>query len=180
MANRTSRHLQHLPASVYGFEFRDATQSDVWTARKILLQEAMNPLSISKDNNFVVAFDADKNDESVVGFGQIRHLDSEYAELASLFVRPEFRQQGIGGKLVEMLLARHYADGNSIQKVCLLTLKPTIPFYERHGFQQVTTTERRLLPLSVQLEFVAGRAISSCLGNEIVCMMQKNGPSGRS
>lgn len=170
-------HLQHHDGRtilfIHGFEYRHATQRDIWAARMILFQGAMNPLSISRENNFIVAFDDTKKEEPMIGFGQIRIVDEEYAELASLYVYPEHRRQGIGGKLVETLLSRHSTGMNSNKKVCLLTLEPTTQFYEEHGFRRVTESERRRLPTPVQFEFLAGSVVSSLLGNDIVCMIQK-------
>jgi ribosomal protein S18 acetylase RimI-like enzyme len=83
--------------------FRPASAADVSFARKTMLQQAMNPLSIS-EQTLLVAYDDDTQD--LVGFGQIRPLSAEYAELASLFVLPEKRKQGIGSSLVDALLER--------------------------------------------------------------------------
>jgi N-acetylglutamate synthase-like GNAT family acetyltransferase len=191
-----SNHLVFF-VSVHGYEFRHPTPKDIWTARMILLQEAMNPFSISiQNNNFIVAFDnatttattsttrgEDQQQQQqqthqppMVGFGQIKQVDEKYSELASLYVYPQYRNKGIGGAIVETLLSNHRAEKNSknTTKVCLLTLERTTRFYERHGFHQVTDgIERKRLPKQVQLEYVAGSVISSLLGNAIVCMVQK-------
>lgn len=42
--------------------------NDVFLARKILFQEAMNPLSISQ-GRLLVAFDQDDSEEHALGFG---------------------------------------------------------------------------------------------------------------
>jgi ribosomal protein S18 acetylase RimI-like enzyme len=161
--------------SVGGFEFRPATKNDVAIAQKILFQEKMNPLSLSKEYMLVAV---DERSNAMIGFGQIRPLDETHAELASLFVDPKYRRQGIGGKLVDALMERHnsgvYNNKEQMrQKVCLLTLKPTIPFYELHGFRPATKRERESLPNSLKLELVAGSVVSLVLGNEIVCMVEK-------
>ena len=140
-----------------------ATGNDVFLARKMLFQAAMNPLSMSTQT-LLIAYNGQSED--MIGFGQIRPLNTEYSELASLYVLPNYRQLGVGSALVNELLARH----EDHTKVCLLTLEPTMPFYERHGFVRIESLED--LPSSVQFEFKAGSLISSFLGNDLVCMIR--------
>jgi ribosomal protein S18 acetylase RimI-like enzyme len=182
-----------------------ASSDDVMKARKILFENAMNPLSISKEN-MIVVYD-DFNDETIqqqqqrqqqpklIGFGQIRPIGRsvsndgtsviEYSELASLYVEPEYRHRGIGGTIVDKLMERHRQQQQHQQQqkptttvssvVCLLTLKPLIPFYESHGFQVITNRDEiQRLPKSLQLEYTAGSFVSWILGNDIVCMIEKN------
>jgi GNAT superfamily N-acetyltransferase len=168
-----------LSCFVNSFQFRSASDNDVSSAKKILFQQAMNPLSVSKER-LLVAFDESQNDKTLLGFGQIRPLGGDndevvYSELASLYVLPEHRKQGIGGALVEALLERHKASSSSSKRVgvCLLTLKPTAPFYETYGFHVASESERKQLPSSIQLEFKAGTALSMFLGNDLVCMIEQ-------
>ena len=171
--------------------FRQATAKDVSAARKILFSEAMNPLSVSEATLLVAssdgATDRSVNDD-MVGFGQIRRLNDDYSELASLYVLPSHRKRGIGTALVQELLERYENSKDSSSgsssgtaaaatatctdsgKVCLLTLAPTVPFYEPHGFVVVEDTTD--LPTSVQFEIQAGSAISKFLGNQLVCMVR--------
>jgi GNAT superfamily N-acetyltransferase len=151
----------------FSIAFRSATPKDVFLARTILFREAMNPLSISQDR-LLVAVDTDADDR-VVGFGQIRELDaSVYSELASLFVLPEVRRQGIGSAIVEELLSRHNSND-----ICLLTLRPTMALYERHGFRLLENEALHNMPQSFQLEYAAGSVLSKVLGNELVCMVSR-------
>ena len=136
-----------------------------------MFQQAMNPLFLSQEN-LLVAFDETLPEEPLVGFGQIRPLDESFSELASLYVAPERRKQGIGGSLVKSLLERHY-DGDTIPtRLCLLTLKPTTGFYETYGFRVATETERLQLPGSLQMETKIGNLLSAVLGNDLVCMVK--------
>jgi N-acetylglutamate synthase-like GNAT family acetyltransferase len=136
-----------------------------------MFQEKMNPLSISQDR-LVVAFD-DSDENSLLGFGQIRPLDGVYSELASLYVNPEHRQQGIGGALVQQLLLRH-DQAEAPTTVCLLTLRSTTPFYENLGFEVMDKDEiQSSMPSSFQFEYAAGSVVSSLLGNGLVCMVRR-------
>jgi ribosomal protein S18 acetylase RimI-like enzyme len=152
-------------------DFRPATPADVLFARKTMLQQAMNPLSISQQT-LLVAFDGEHCNEKLVGFGQIRPLTGDYSELASLYVLPEHRKRGIGTFLVRELLRRHDAEKDQAAVVCLLTLRPTIPFYTPHGFKVVQGDEASM-PKPLEFEFKAGSVISALLGNELVCMVRQ-------
>jgi ribosomal protein S18 acetylase RimI-like enzyme len=140
-----------------------------------MLQEAMNPISISQDH-LLVAFDDDDPAEKLMGFGQIRPLDGVYSELASLYVFPDHRSKGIGGSLVEELLERYDKQGttNAPGTVCLLALSETAPFYEKYGFMVVNENEIQSdLPSSLKFEYKAGSVLSSILGNDLVCMVRR-------
>ena len=180
-ACRDGHSLRHrILSAAFQCSFRRATPDDVSVARQRLLQEAMNPLSIST-KTLLVAYDSDANsDDDLLGFGQIRPLDNQWSELASLYVLPEFRTKGIGSALVQQLLEDHDDDDSSSssqsKSVCLLTLRPTISFYEPFGFSTVTNEDTKELPVSIQVEEQIGRGISKLLGNELVCMVRRTQP----
>jgi GNAT superfamily N-acetyltransferase len=109
---------------------------------------------------------------------------ASFWELASLFVDPEHRRMGVGTAIIQELLRRHdeheqqqEKDGGNVLAavVLLLTLAPTAPLYEPHGFRIVdaASSEFRNLPQSVRLEHAAGKALSWILGNELVCMVRR-------
>jgi N-acetylglutamate synthase-like GNAT family acetyltransferase len=157
--------------SPFSLAFRSATPNDLFTARQTMFQEKMNPLSISQDR-LLVAFD-DSDERSLLGFGQIRPLDGVFSELASLYVKPENRQQGIGGAMVQQLIRRH-DQSESPTTVCLLTLSSTSTFYEKHGFELMDEVEiQSTMPSSFRFEYAAGSVVSSLLGNGLVCMIRR-------
>mmetsp|Transcript_94689 Transcript_94689/g.265141 ORF Transcript_94689/g.265141 Transcript_94689/m.265141 type:complete len:195 (+) Transcript_94689:78-662(+) len=155
------------------YSIRPATAQEVSSARKILFSQAMNPLSISLETLLVACEESGENSSALLGFGQIRPLDDQCSELASLYVIPGRRNQRIGSAIVQALLDRHYSDEQHSQ-LCLLTLKPTIGFYEAFGFRVADELERKKLPKAIQLEFQAGNALSFVLGNDLVCMVKQN------
>mmetsp|Transcript_2691 Transcript_2691/g.3737 ORF Transcript_2691/g.3737 Transcript_2691/m.3737 type:complete len:181 (-) Transcript_2691:161-703(-) len=147
------------------FGFRKATNDDVAFARKALFQNAMNPLSIS-ERNLLCSYEVISN--NLVGFGQVRQLPGgkDY-ELASLYVKPAYRQQGVGSALVGELL-RRFEDEHICGSIFLLTLEPLIGFYEPFGFSVIDDISAA--PEQLQFEFKAGSIISMALGNSIKCM----------
>jgi GNAT superfamily N-acetyltransferase len=200
--------------ALHTITYRSGTYDDVAHARRILIQQKMNPFSI-KPENMIVADVVTGNDDdsknkntdnksaSVVGFGQIRQLSSSsnpnklFFELASLYVAPSYRRQGIATNIIQQLLERiddnssnaygdnssnAYGDNSSSSSAkttttttttttkvcCLLTLKETSPIYARQGFQIVQETST--LPQQIQLEAAAGSIISKFLSNTLVCM----------
>lgn len=153
---------------VQSLRFQKPSALDVLRARSILFENAMNPLSIS-DKTLLACYERNK----MVGFGQIRPLDENFSELASLYVLPEKRSRGIGSSIVQKLLDEH--DASSIATpICLLTLKPTAVFYKQFGFDILEENQIRAeMPSNFQFEYTAGCAISAVLGNELICMVRR-------
>lgn len=52
--------------------------------------------------------------------------------LANAYVRPDYRNQGIGGRLLDAILA--YADDRGFARVVLSPSQRSVPFYRRVGF----------------------------------------------
>ena len=158
-----------LPPKVRSYTIRQANDRDVAMARTILLQQAMNPLSLST-KHLLVACNDEMEASTALGFGQIRPLDPHCSELASLFVLPEHRGQGVGSEIVRELMRRH-GENESQSRICLLTLQSTTNYYQRFGFRLADHEDRKRLPKSIQVEFLLGRALSFVLGNDLVCMI---------
>ena len=104
---------------------------------------------------------------TLVGFGQLRPLDttandsddgtSRNMELASIYVLPQYRRIGIASQIIQALLTRMESSASSPPtlsdqneqeiitttinrksvNIYLLTLRPTVRLYERHGFRVV-------------------------------------------
>jgi amino-acid N-acetyltransferase len=67
----------------------------------------------------------------VIGCGSLLEMSPTLSEIRSLMVAPQFRQSGVGGKVVEALI--ELARARSIPTVFALTR--AAPFFERLGFQ---------------------------------------------
>ena len=86
-------------------------------------------------------------------------------ELASIFVEETWRSRGIGRSIVRRLLERHEANGRLLEDTYLLTLEPTVGWYEQLGFRRADAA-----PDVMAFEVAAGEALSAVLGNRLVCM----------
>lgn len=62
---------------------------------------------------------------------------SRWGYLGNAFVLAAYRNQGIGGKLIDALL--DYADDKGFARVVLSPSERSIPFYERAGFGPADT-----------------------------------------
>ncbi len=77
-------------------------------------------------------------DDTAIGGGAIRRYDDETAELKRVFVRPEYQGQGIGTKLVSLLL--EWAKELGYQRMILETgelLAESCAVYRKLGFQVI-------------------------------------------
>ena len=145
---------------------RRAGSEDMSFIQKGMAAEKMNPLFLQQDR-FMVAEVIDAGGTTrLAGCGQIRPLDTETDEVASLYVDPSSRRLGIGTKILTALLRRH-AQQQDAHRLCLLTLKKTMPFYEPWGFKEVETTE---LPNTLQMEYKAGQLVTWVLREELVAL----------
>ncbi|NOX63443.1 MAG: N-acetyltransferase [Chloroflexi bacterium] len=79
--------------------------------------------------DFLVA----EEDGRVVGCGYLAYLGPDLVEIRSLAVDPSMQGKGVGGMLVERLVATARARG--VKQVCALTLAPD--FFTKLGFARV-------------------------------------------
>lgn len=153
-------------AAAFHVQIRSPTTEQATAAQHVLLKEIARPYAVAPEYMLVAnVIDAcDEGAQVLAGFGQIRPITKRYSELASLFVLPDYRHQGIATKLIARLLERH--DNLNTTTVCLLTLRPKAPLYLRHGFRIVDQYD---LPIILQKEYTAG----SRLGHDLVCMLRQ-------
>ena len=69
----------------------------------------------------------------VVGCGYLAYLRADLVEIRSLAVADHLHGQGVGGQILERLVALAHERG--VPQVCALTLAPD--FFLRHGFGRV-------------------------------------------
>jgi len=106
---------------------------------------------------------------SVVGCVAVDIVWADLAEIKSLAVRPEFRSQGVGRRLMDRALRNARALG--IGRLFALTYERE--FFGRWGFEVV---DRQKLPEKVWRECIACPKANAC--DEIAMMLCLNGTGG--
>jgi N-acetylglutamate synthase-like GNAT family acetyltransferase len=142
---------------------RPATQADQEMIRRLIKEAGINRMSLNWPN-FIVAEDAG----AIVGIGQVKTHGDGSRELASIAVIPARQSQGIGGAIIETLLAR---ESGVVHLTCRSQLQG---YYERFGFKRLDPAEfpryfKRMVPV---INLVARR-----FGIEILVMRRDPVPS---
>jgi N-acetylglutamate synthase-like GNAT family acetyltransferase len=134
---------------------RPATEADETTIRRMVKAEHLDPTSL-KWQNFLMA----EHEGKVVGIGQIRPY-ANCPELGSLVVLKEFQRQGIGGMLIEALLARESGV------VYLECRRPLESYYRRFGFEEISWWQA---PMPLKLKSGMGNILGRLFGIRIAVM----------
>lgn len=134
---------------------RPATESDQTIIRQMVGAEHLDPTSL-KWQNFLVAV----LEGQVVGIGQIRPYPN-CPELGSLVVHRDFQGQGIGGMLIEALLARE----SSV--VYLECRRPLESYYRQFGFEEIPWWRA---PMPLKLKSGLGNILGRLFGVRIAVM----------
>lgn len=91
----------------------------------------------------------------IVGIGQIKRHRDGTPELASLVVAEQYRQQGIGGRIVQELVDQHQR-AHPTEGLYLFCLAELEHYYQRFGFQ---TVKRAQLPWPLWSMHLFGNSI---------------------
>jgi N-acetylglutamate synthase-like GNAT family acetyltransferase len=119
------------------FELRPVGSADIpaladfiaaYTGDGTLLPRTRANLLAHRDE-FLVLSDRDE----LAGCGALQIVDAHLAEIRSLAVRPDLRGHGLGGRLLDALMAR--AQARHIHRVFCLTRK--VEFFAHHQFDIV-------------------------------------------
>ena len=142
---------------------RPATQADQVTIRRLIKEARINRMSLNWPN-FVVAEDGG----AIVGIGQVKTHGDGSRELASIAVIPARQSQGIGGAIIQTLLAR---ERGVVHLTCRSQLQG---YYERFGFRRLESAEfpsyfRRMLPII--------NMVARLFGIQILVMRRDPAPS---
>jgi amino-acid N-acetyltransferase len=128
---------------------RPAQAEDQETIVSFIRQAKLNPRNLQWQN-FLMAEEENK----IVGIRQAKIHAQGTREVASGFVLPEYRRQGISARLMNELVAR--------EKGSLYTMvnEKWTPYYEQFGFRRV---EPYQLPSDFLKEYRIGRFVTSLL-----------------
>ncbi|KAK9835854.1 hypothetical protein WJX74_009393 [Apatococcus lobatus] len=118
----------------------------------------MNPLGLNA-SRFLVALDAQG---TLSACGQLEPKPSavkvEFQELRTLIVAKSARGQGLGTSVMKALVER----AGSVP-IFLTTLRKTIPFYARAGFQEIPLSQA---PRALWFEAAAGTVVARLAAND--------------
>lgn len=116
---------------------RKATVNDIPGIKSIIdiyaKQEMMLPRSLSELYEFTRSFCVCEIDNEIIGCCALQVSWEDMAEIMSFAVRSEYRDQGIGTKLVSASLEETKELG--INNVFTLTY--AVPFFEKQGFKKI-------------------------------------------
>ena len=113
------------------FEIRPAAEAESAQIKDLIHLVEINPMGLDW-KRFVVAVNAAGQ---VVACGQIKPHGKDILELASIATHPDYRRQGLAGRIIEALLS------SSPRPLYLMCVDHNGPFYERFGFRSIGLDE---------------------------------------
>lgn len=128
---------------------RRALEADQTTIVSLIRQAKINPRNLHWQN-FLVA----EENGQVVGIRQVKVHSYGTREVASGFVLPEYRRQGISARLMNELLARETGP------LYTMVNEKWAPYYEQFGFKRVDVSQ---LPSDFRKEYGIGRIVTLLL-----------------
>jgi N-acetylglutamate synthase-like GNAT family acetyltransferase len=131
---------------------RRATGRDARAIRALIRQVGINPLGLDWRRFPVAVNDVDE----MIGCGQIKPHGDGTRELASIAVRPEYQNQGVGQAVIQQLLAENHLP---LYLTCRAELEP---YYQKFGFRSLAPEEmppyfRRIWQLVIILRRMGAR-----------------------
>lgn len=128
---------------------RSAREEEQETIVSFIRQAKINPRNLHWQN-FLVA----EENGSVVGVRQVKVHAGGTREVASGFVLPGYRRQGISAQLMKEILRREQST------LYLMCRDRRAPYYEPFGFRRVEPGE---LPSDFRKEYRIGRIVTTLL-----------------
>ena len=121
-------------------QIRPAKTNDVSTIRKLVDTYAPERRLLSKATvtlyEAVPDFLVIEKDNSIIGAGAVHVLWEDLAEVRTVAIFPEFKNQGLGSQLLTALLEK--AKNLGVKRVFCLTFETK--FFAKHGFQEIEGT----------------------------------------
>ena len=128
---------------------RPAVEADQPTIVAFIHQAKINPRNLHWEH-FLIAEENGK----IVGIRQVKIHKQGTREVASGFVLPEYRRQGISALLMNAILEREKGP------IFLMCRDKRTYYYEPFGFRQLKVNE---LPADFRKEYRIGRIVTSLL-----------------
>jgi amino-acid N-acetyltransferase len=128
---------------------RPAAETEQPQIRALIQQARLNPRNLHWQN-FTIA----ESEGQIVGLRQVKTHTQGTREVASGYVLPEYRHQGISARLMEQVLDRE--KGN----LYLMCDQKWASYYRRFGFEQAASRE---LPSDFGRQYRIGRIITALL-----------------
>ncbi|MBK4729832.1 GNAT family N-acetyltransferase [Oxynema sp. CENA135] len=138
-----------------GCTLRRARKSDIWTIRRLVFSEKLDPTQLDWRQFWAI-----ESEGEIIACAQLRSID-RVRELGSLVVVPSWRDRGLGSYLV-----RHLVEGTS-EAIYLECMGYLAPFYARLGFVEIGW---RSLPKPLKVKFGLGQFASRFLPIEVKIM----------
>ena len=140
------------------FTIRSANASDEMTIKTLIRAEQLDPLNVHWQN-FLVAEEAGR----LIGIGQVKPFRSG-RELGSLVVAADRRQSGVGGAIINALIAREQGP------LLLFCLAFREPYYAKFGFRRCG---RRELRGELKLKYALGSVLTRLIGRRLIVMQRE-------
>jgi amino-acid N-acetyltransferase len=128
---------------------RPAQQEDQQTIVSFIQQAKLNPRNL-KWQNFLVA----EEKGNLVGIRQVKVYSQGTREIASGFVLPAYRRQGISARLMNELIARETGP------LYTMVNQKRAQYYEQFGFRRVDVNR---LPSDFRKEYRIGRIVTTLM-----------------
>jgi N-acetylglutamate synthase-like GNAT family acetyltransferase len=150
-------------AATTPYRIRPARADEEAAIKALIRAEHLDPFNVHWQN-FLVAEDAETG--RLIGIGQVKPFPSG-RELGSLVVVPDRRQSGVGGALIDALIAREKGP------LVLFCRDFRGPYYARFGFHPVGLRE---LPGNFKLKYALALLFSSLLRLKLIAMWRDSTP----
>jgi N-acetylglutamate synthase-like GNAT family acetyltransferase len=134
---------------VVSIHIRPARPEDQETIVSFVQQAKINLRNLHWEN-FLVA----EEDNQIVGIRQVKVHAQGTREVASGFVLPEYRRQGISARLMNEILSREQGT------LYLMCRDRRAPYYEQFGFRRADVNQ---LPPDFRKEYRIGKIITSLI-----------------
>lgn len=142
------------------YTLRAARADDAAVIRSMIRAERLDPTNVHWAN-FLVAQTADGR---VAACGQIKPYRGA-RELGSLVVLKEYRRSGLGAALINALIEREQARGQTVLFLFCLAFRE--PYYGKFGFVRVGLRD---LPLSLKMKYALGTFFTRLARYRLIAM----------